>query len=219
MKDLNQKHPNYLLLYRPIFIIVIIFIGGQSLFQLMGWDQLNFHYIAYKINHWHLLPYRDAYEFQFYGIFLYHLLIQKLFGYSDMGFRIFDFLNFVFLCLTIGYTLKYLIEEIDDEDLYLILILLTATYYSLGGWWTGQREIFIMPYIFWSFYFFKKACLNSNIKYAFIAGIAAGIGFIIKPFGGVYLPIFVLINLLFNYPYPQNFKIRLNLTCMANHHV
>ena len=198
-----------------VFISILATLGLLTLNMIMGSDHLDMHYVAYKISRWNLLPYRDYYEFQFYGIYLYHIMIQKLMGYSDLSFRIFELLHFVFLCFSIYITLPYLIEKIEKSDIILILTIITASYYGIGWWWTGQREALLMPYLFWSFFFFKKAYYDEKIIYAFPAGVFSAIALTIKPFYGVYLPLFVVLNLLFNFPYNGNFKKRLKITVIT----
>ena len=214
MLNLSSKFYKYKphsreMLYFLLFVVIFILLGAQSLLMIMGCDHLGWHYSAYKMTHWGQYPYRDFYDFQFFGLYLYHAAIQFIFGYSDLGFRIFDILNHIIFCLTLWITLKYLIEDIDRKQLLIILILVTVTYYGLGWWWTGQKESFLMTYIFWSFYFYKKGYVDDNIGYAILSGALNGIVFSIKPFYVIYLVLFTIIHLLFNYPYPGSLKKRI----------
>jgi len=72
-----------------------------------------------------------------------------------------------------------------------------------------------MPYIFWSFYFFKKGYDENKISYPVIAGVLSAVASSIKPFYAVYLILFALINLVFNYPYKKEFKERLKVTLLT----
>ena len=200
---------------RIILLAYLSVLGLSSLLMIMGYDQLHYHYLCYRITEWGLLPYRDAYDIQYYGIYLYHLLIQKLFGYGDLGFRIFDLINFIIVCLSLWYFLKKYIPTIRSTSIYLILILFTAGYYGLGWWWTGQREIFQLPYVLWSFYFYKKGVDDGTWYSPLISGLLSGFAFFIKPFAGLYLPLFVIIHFLFNYPYQIPFKIRAKNAVMS----
>ena len=200
---------------RIVFFLFLSILGLSSLLMIMGYDQLHMHYLCLRMTAWGLLPYRDAYDFQFYGIYLYHLLIQTLFGYSDLGFRIFDLVNSIVVCISLYYFLKKLVPRIHDATTYLILILWTAYYYGLGWWWTGQREIFLLPYILWSFYFYKKAADDGKWFNALVSGLLSGFAFFIKPFAGLYLPLFVLIHLVCNYPYANPIKLRLKIAVLS----
>ncbi|OHD69362.1 MAG: hypothetical protein A2W19_05480 [Spirochaetes bacterium RBG_16_49_21] len=202
-------------LFRILFFIYLVILGFSSLLMIMGYDQLNFHYISFQMTEWGKLPYRDVYDIQYYGIYLYHFLIQKLFGYSDLGFRIFDLLNFIFACLSLYFFLRKLVDYIDPTRIYLILILFTASYYGLGWWWTGQREIFQLPYVLWSFYFYKKASDDGKWYNPLISGLLSGFAFFIKPFVGLYLPLFVIIHFIFNYPYPNPFQRRIKIAVLS----
>ena len=205
---------SWLSVYRLVLISGLLVFGINSLFVPLSGDQIEFHYAAYKMTHWGLLPYRDYNDINFFGIFLYHILCQKLFGYSEFGFQLFALLNFLFLCITLRYVLEYLIEGIRLEYIYLILILYSATYYSVS-WCYGQREIFILPLVLWSIYFFKKALVDGRWLFALFSGLFSGAAFSIKPVGGAFLVILVLLNLIYNYPYPNSYKKRLSLTAIS----
>lgn len=194
---------------------VFILLGSLSLAPLMGWDQLHFHYNVMKMKLWHILPYRDYYDLQFFGIYAYHWLSQLLFGYSHLGFRIFDLLNHLFLCATLYVTLPVIYPKIEKREIPIVLIFITAAYYGLGWWWNGQRESFLMPYVFWALFFWKHSISKDSIWYAILAGICGAIPFTIKPFYGIYIPLFVAITLFCNYPWPASRRSRIKQTLFA----
>jgi hypothetical protein len=194
--------------YIILFILIFILLGSISATMLMGWDQMQFHYTVLQIKKWGIYPYRDYCDIQFFGIYIYHFFIQTLFGKSHLGFRIFDIINHIFLCITVYITLPVISERIKKYDLIIILIFVTAGYFSIGWWWNGQRESFLMPYIFWSLYCWKKSLDNQSSIFAFLSGLFCGIILNIKPFYSIYLPLFLLINLIFNYPYASKFSQR-----------
>lgn len=199
-----------------IFLIFLTVLGLSSLVMIMGYDHLQFHYICYLMKKWGLLPYRDVYDIQYYGIYFYHYLIQYIFGYGDLGFRIFDMINFVVVCASLYFFLARGTDiDFQPTTIYLVLILFTASYYGLGWWWTGQREIFQLPYILWSFYFYKKAADEESWYYPLTSGLLSGFAFFIKPFGGLFLPLFVIIHLIFNYPHNGPFKKRMKIAVLS----
>ncbi len=48
------------------------------------------HYVAFLIDRYHDVPYRDVFETSMPGTFLFHLAIGKTLGYGDLAFRVVD---------------------------------------------------------------------------------------------------------------------------------
>lgn len=63
---------------------------------LLQWPMLReahyLHYIGFLLNEFSLAPYRDVLETSWFGTFLFHMAVGKVFGYSATGFRWADIL-------------------------------------------------------------------------------------------------------------------------------
>lgn len=205
-----------------LFLPIIGLLGYLSLNTPMGWDHLEYHYKVYKMGRWGLLPYRDFVEQNFLGIYFYHYLVLKVFGPSEFGFRLFDLLHFVFCLATIRYLFGSLFGSLAGEqgrrarDLSLMLV--TANYFYLGWWWTGQREIFALPYMLWSLHFWRVSAVRQGRwrwGYAVAAGAVAAVAVTIKPYYGLYLPLFVVLNLVGNIPFALPLSTRFRHSVLA----
>lgn len=67
---------------------------GLELFLALDWrmvhDTPNLHYVALLIDRFGYAPYRDVFETNLPGTYLFHLAIGKLLGYGDAAFRWID---------------------------------------------------------------------------------------------------------------------------------
>ena len=78
-----------LLLFVPLTVLFLV----EWVFSLnwrMVHDTPLLHYVAFLIDHFHYVPYKDIFETSMPGTFLFHLAIGKLFGYGDLAFRLID---------------------------------------------------------------------------------------------------------------------------------
>ncbi len=62
----------------------------MSLAWHLGHDTSLLHYVAFLIDRYHYVPYRDVWETSMPGTFLFHLAIGKTLGYGDLAFRVVD---------------------------------------------------------------------------------------------------------------------------------
>ncbi|HEY9076396.1 MAG TPA: hypothetical protein VIO61_07620 [Anaerolineaceae bacterium] len=75
-----------------------LLLAGVALLSLkwrMVHDAPIMMYLAYIIDRFGMLPYRDFIDSNLPGTYLFFLIIGKLFGYSDLGFRLVDLLVLV----------------------------------------------------------------------------------------------------------------------------
>ncbi|MEZ4726562.1 MAG: hypothetical protein R3E79_05455 [Caldilineaceae bacterium] len=70
-------------------MLFVVELGLSLRWQLVG-DSAFLHYIAYLMNEHNFVPYRDIFEVNMPGTYLFHMAIGKLFGYSDLAFRLVD---------------------------------------------------------------------------------------------------------------------------------
>ena len=63
-------------------------------FESLGWrmehDTPLMHYVAFLMDKYDRVPYRDIFDMNMPGTYAFHYVIGKLFGYGDLGFRIAD---------------------------------------------------------------------------------------------------------------------------------
>lgn len=78
-----------LLLLIPLTLLLL----AEAAFSLewrIVYDTPLLHYVAFLIDRYHYVPYRDVWETSMPGTFLFHLAIGKTLGYGDLAFRVVD---------------------------------------------------------------------------------------------------------------------------------
>ncbi|MDM8557615.1 glycosyltransferase family 39 protein [Candidatus Parabeggiatoa sp. HSG14] len=69
-----------------VFLVELVL----SLHWQLQYDSAFLHYVAYLINEHGFVPYRDIFEVNMPGTYLFHIAIGRLFGYSDFASRMVD---------------------------------------------------------------------------------------------------------------------------------
>lgn len=100
------------------------------------------HYVAYLINEHNFVPYRDIFEVNMPGTYLFHIAIGKLFGYSDFAFRIVDI---IWIIATL--TVTWLVMKPAGQITAMASCLLFGNIYlSFGPSLSLQRDVIaILP--------------------------------------------------------------------------
>jgi hypothetical protein len=165
-----------------------------SLAWRMEHDTPLLHYVAFLMDKHTFVPYKDVFETSMVGTFLFHLGIGKLFGYSDLAFRIVD----------VGYlssllTISWFIMKPFGKVVALTGPLLFGLYYlELGPSMSLQRDcVGILP-IALSLLIARKNIGLNRLNYAATAiGALFALSASIKPHLAIGLPA-VLIYMLVN---------------------
>lgn len=97
-------------------------------------------YIAWAMDHFGSVPYRDIFDMNMPGAYAAYYLIGKLSGYSDLGIRCADL-----LVLTIILTINWLwMKKISNRVAWAASILWGLTYIGLGVRVSLQREFLVL---------------------------------------------------------------------------
>ncbi|HMS34119.1 MAG TPA: glycosyltransferase family 39 protein [Ignavibacteria bacterium] len=133
-------------------------------------------YCAYLIDSG-FIPYRDFFEMNMPGIYFINLLAAKIFGWSDLSFRIFDILYLCVLSLFTFFWLKPLGKLTAASG-----VLLFGLYYlNENPYLILQREyIALLPFAVMLWLIIPKSKLSEG-RTLFLSGILISLSFLIKP--------------------------------------
>lgn len=139
-----HSQPVKLLLTLLCVALAILLIGYEYL--MLQWPMMReahyLHYIAYLINEHGFAPYRDIYETSWFGTFLFHMLVGKIFGYTAVAFRCADM---VFLALLLAVTWAML-RKLDTLLAWVATLSFALAYLHYGPANTLQRDyILLLP--------------------------------------------------------------------------
>lgn len=162
----------------------------------MKHDTPILHYIAFLINEHGFVPYKDYLGINLPGVYLFHLLIVKLFGYGDIAFRCVD----VFFLLTLLWITYLIMKLLGRRVGFTSVILFGLLYLNFGSSMSLQRDyIAIFPIAVVVLLSASKFISNKILLKTFIIGALFGISASIKPPLVIGLPV-VIIYMYFNTP-------------------
>jgi hypothetical protein len=124
-----------------VAVLALVTFWG-SRYQPIEWDLGMMHYIAWLVNEKGFILYRDIFENNFPGAFLFQCLLGKLFGYEALPLRIVDF----FMLLGIGFFSWKILAPISRPAALFCPALFAVIYLSNGSYVFLQRDyIAILP--------------------------------------------------------------------------
>ena len=94
------------------------------------------HNIAFLIDNYGIIPYKDIFDTNMLGTYFFHLTIEKVFGYGDLAFYIFDMI-FLSILLIITWFIVKPFEKLRRLSSVLVFGLI---YSSFGPSFSLQRE-------------------------------------------------------------------------------
>jgi hypothetical protein len=140
-----------------------------------------------------ILPYKELKTIVPMGNLWFYMLPIKLFGYSMLGFRVFDIL-FLLLCLAGIYKVGSMLFKDKSVGFWASLLFTLLYFYHPDSWYyTGEKDFYLAVFIIWSFYFWLKADFTPRKALCYtICGVLLGIAFWFKTTALVIIPAFVL---------------------------
>lgn len=128
------------------------------------------------------LPYLGSWDQNFPGVVFYHWIGIKLFGLSDLGFRLIDVLNRIVVAL-----LCYVIARrfTGPRAAMLAVPLVCLHYLSSGLWNAGQRDGFALTWLLVALYQLTKDTISS--RDAVLATISIALATFIRPTNAAFL--------------------------------
>ena len=163
-----------------VLLVAAFAIGSFSLAFPLGSDQAIHYYVGREWLHG-AIPYRDTFDYKTPGIFVVHAIVIALFGEQTWGIRFADLV----CVLSLGALLHTFVERRVRGTLGFVCFVTSFVYYGYFSFWdTAQCELFATT--------FAVASVVAARTSASVAGVLAGLAFLMKPPGIVLaLPAFV----------------------------
>jgi len=178
----QTEQNNYLKPAIKLLCLIMGLVFSAQLLASLQWRQYLdtplLNYAGYLINEHGLTPYRDIFETSMPGTLLFHSLIGKLFGYSDLAVRILDS---AFLVLAV-FLIYFFLSRFSRTQGVFGALLFGLTYQSLGPQMALQRDFIGIIAVLAALILAgqRLSHLNPLIK-IFFFGFLVGIGACFKP--------------------------------------
>lgn len=176
-----------------LFLAFLAIVFLVRLVLSLGWpleyDTSFMHYVGYLINEHGFVPYRDIFEVNMPGTYLFHMAIGKMFGYSDFAFRMVDF-----AWLTATFTVTWFVMRPFGRITALASCLLFGLIYlNAGHIMSLQRDVIaILPVATALLLTTRHSPWRSvNLTY-FLLGALFALAALIKPHMAIGLPAMVV---------------------------
>ena len=175
-----------------ILLICSAFVFIAELLLSLQWrmelDSPMYYYAALLVSKFGYVPYKDFFEICMVGTILYHILIAKLFGYSDLAFRLVDISWLLMYLIIIWFTMR----PFEKQIALAAGLIFAFIYLGFGPIISLQREYIAMLPIALSMLLISQFTLiNSKIKVLVIGGLFA-LSALIKPHLIIGLPVMLI---------------------------
>jgi len=154
------------------------------------WDSVYLHHFAYLTFVKGLAPYKDFFDINMFGIYVLHGLMGAIFGYNDIGLRLWDITWLLATCLLI-----YLImAKIDWRAGWFAAILFGWIYINQGEMQLLQREYLMQLPILAAVLLVTSPAVIEKRRWlrALLIGILYGSAVTIKPNGFFTMPVLLI---------------------------
>ncbi len=170
------------------FAAIACVLAVASLRWRMQHDSPIMLYIAFLMDRYGAVPYRDIFDINMPGTYLIYSLLGRSLGYSDLAFRTGDL---IYLC---GITVvTWAAMKTFSRGTALAAAALFACYYFSEGPSTSmQREyLLLLPISLLLMLAVSRPAMNERLRW-FLLGLLSGLCFLIKPHALVALPVVVV---------------------------
>ncbi|MCF7810424.1 hypothetical protein K9N50_05505 [bacterium] len=185
IKPLKGINPEKLFLYILLsaFFIQILFSLSWKLIH----DTPLLQYVSFLILEDNRIPYRDIFEYNFPGTYLFHIAWIRIFGYSDLGFRILDilWLTGILACV------YNLLKRFDRDAAWFGVALMGLSYISFTPISSLQREWIIALPLIYSVLLVSHPYSHLRLR-LFAVGILSACCFLVKPHAVLAFPFLVI---------------------------
>lgn len=124
--------------------VLLIIVALLSLRWGLVEDAPILMYMAYLMDHFHQVPYRDFFDINLPGTYVFNILIGRLFGYTDFGMRCGDL---VYLLATLVATWLFM-KPFGGKAAWCSAVLFGLVYLGFGHAVSLEREyILIFPMV------------------------------------------------------------------------
>ncbi|MFH1386570.1 MAG: glycosyltransferase family 39 protein [bacterium] len=184
--ELTGKHKfplvNLLLLFMSALLIIEIV---MSLSWRMQHDSPIMYYIVFLAKHYHLIFYKEIFDMNMPGTYLFFSVVSSIFGHSDLGFRLTDIIWLLLIMLvTWG-----IMQRFGKIVAWASIVLFGLSYFHLGAESFLQREFIALAPISLAVFVAIAQRRLSLLNRSFWVGFLFGLSAIIKPALAVGLPV------------------------------
>lgn len=176
-----------------LFLALLAIVVLVQLVLSLGWhleyDQSFMHYVAYLINEHGFVPYRDIFEINMPGTYLFHMAVGKMFGYSDLAFRMVDF---AWLSATLTVT-WFVMRPVGRITALASCLLFSLIYLGSGPMMSLERDVIAILPITTALLLTTRRSpwRSSNLTY-FLLGTLFALAALIKPHMAIGLPAMIV---------------------------
>ncbi len=164
----------------------------SSLKWRMGQDAPLYVYAAYLMRQLHYLPYRDIYDVNAPGVFLFNQAYVWIFGYDDLGFRCADLICLVAILTSTWFWLK----RVGRRVAWGAVVLFGIVYLGYGPPMSMQRDyVAILPISLAILLASSYPRLNDMVRCPTI-GMLFGLAALIKPHAAIGFPAVLYLGLV-----------------------
>ncbi len=166
--------------------LLLLFWALASLRWRMMHDSSFFLYYAFLIDKFNYIPYRDFFSENTPGVFFVNLLVLKIFGYSDLGFRCADLLYLGAILVATCCWMKKFGWQVAWGGTLLFGLL----YLGYGPFISFEREYLLILPVILALLVLSSAKLKVPPK-NFLVGFFFGLAAIIKPQSIIGFPVII----------------------------
>ncbi len=169
---------------------------GLSLHWQLQYDSAFLHYVAYLINEHGFVPYRDIFELNMPGTYLFHMAIGRMFGYSDFAFRMVD-IAWLTATLTVTW---FIMKPVGRVVAFASCLLFGLIYLGSGPSTSLQRDAITILPIATALLLATRHSSNNLINnfIHFLLGILFAIVALIKPHLAIGLPALIVYKCIYD---------------------
>ncbi|NEO89784.1 MAG: hypothetical protein F6K56_05805 [Moorea sp. SIO3G5] len=181
-------------LFLALLAIVFLVHLALSLSWRLDLDTSFMHYVAYLINEHGFVPYRDIFEINMPGTYLFHMAVGKMFGYSDLAFRMVD-VAWLTATLTVTW---FVIRPAGRITALASCLLFGLIYLGAGPYMSLQRDFIAILPIATALLLTTRPSPWRSIKLTyFLLGALFALAALIKPHMAIGLPAMVVYNSIY----------------------
>lgn len=173
-----------------IFTPLIVLLISEMLLSLkwrMSHDTPQLFYMAFLMDHFGYVPYRDFFEINMPGTHWLFLLLARIFGYTDVGVR---FADLLFVLALFGTTVAWM-KTFGYKVALCGAVMFSLCYFNKGESMGLQRDFLLIVPISLALLTVLAPLGIAEAGKAFIIGLLFGLCFIFKPTGAIGLPVLV----------------------------
>ncbi len=154
-------------------------------------DSAFLHYIAYLINEHDFVPYRDIFEVNMPGTYLFHMAIGRVFGYSDSAFHMVD-AAWLMATLTVTW---FIMKPFGRLVAFAGCLLFGLIYLEGGPHMSLQRDFIAILPIATAILIATRCKPHQSVKIIhFLIGALFAFSALVKPHLAIGLPAIILYN-------------------------